>query len=174
MGSLKRSALAPKTFPKVSAIAGCCPEDRSSRDQVPRAGRSVAGDPGSRNHGGRRIHTFGNGFRAGTVEPKGGSVGQGASHSHQQWKCEYLYGAQGVSDVGSTAGMASRTAGCRPGDVLIASTGVIGEPLPVNRMQNALLRMRSVVAPPPGLTLQEQLVQPIPIPKARDSADLYR
>ena len=47
-------------------------------------------------------------------------------------------GSQGVADVRSTAAMAGRAVGCRESDVLIASTGVIGEPLPVDRVQRAL------------------------------------
>jgi glutamate N-acetyltransferase / amino-acid N-acetyltransferase len=52
-------------------------------------------------------------------------------------------GVQGVADVRSTAAMAGRTVGCRESDVLIASTGVIGEPLPVDRVQRALAGMES-------------------------------
>ena len=52
-------------------------------------------------------------------------------------------GVQGVADVRSTAAMAGRVVGCRESDVLIASTGVIGEPLPVNRVQRALAGMAS-------------------------------
>ena len=52
-------------------------------------------------------------------------------------------GVQGVADVRSTAAMAGRAVGCRESDVLIASTGVIGEPLPVNRVQRALAGMES-------------------------------
>jgi len=52
-------------------------------------------------------------------------------------------GVQGVADVRSTAAMAGRVVGCRESDVLIASTGVIGEPLPVDRVQRALAGMES-------------------------------
>ena len=52
-------------------------------------------------------------------------------------------GVQGVADVKSTAAMAGRAVGCRDRDVLIASTGVIGEPLPVDRVQRALAGMAS-------------------------------
>ena len=52
-------------------------------------------------------------------------------------------GVQGVADVRSTAAMAGRAVGCRESDVLIASTGVIGEPLPVDRVQRALAGMAS-------------------------------
>ena len=50
-------------------------------------------------------------------------------------------GVQGVADVRSTAAMAGRAVGCRESDVLIASTCVIGEPLPVDRVQRALAGM---------------------------------
>jgi glutamate N-acetyltransferase / amino-acid N-acetyltransferase len=47
-------------------------------------------------------------------------------------------GQQGRDAVRATAESAAALAGCRPSEVFIASTGVIGEPLPVNRLTKAL------------------------------------
>ena len=52
-------------------------------------------------------------------------------------------GPQGHADVKATAAMASRVARCKPSEVLIASTGVIGEPLPIDRIDRALSRVNS-------------------------------
>ncbi len=47
-------------------------------------------------------------------------------------------GRAGVEAVRATADAAAAIAGCKPQEVFIASTGVIGEPLPVKRLTNAL------------------------------------
>lgn len=47
-------------------------------------------------------------------------------------------GAQGLADAGRTAAIAAARIGCRPDDVLVASTGVIGHPLPMDRFEKHL------------------------------------
>jgi glutamate N-acetyltransferase/amino-acid N-acetyltransferase len=47
-------------------------------------------------------------------------------------------GRAGVEAVRATADTAAAIAGCKPQEVFIASTGVIGEPLPVKRLATAL------------------------------------
>lgn len=47
-------------------------------------------------------------------------------------------GRQGDEDAQSMAKFAAKTLGCKPQDVLTGSTGVIGMPLPVNRIEKAL------------------------------------
>jgi glutamate N-acetyltransferase/amino-acid N-acetyltransferase len=47
-------------------------------------------------------------------------------------------GRVGVETVRATADAAAAIAGCKPQEVFIASTGVIGEPLPVKRLTSAL------------------------------------
>ncbi|NOT42318.1 MAG: bifunctional glutamate N-acetyltransferase/amino-acid acetyltransferase ArgJ [Alphaproteobacteria bacterium] len=47
-------------------------------------------------------------------------------------------GRAGVDAVRATADAAAAIAGCKPQEVFVASTGVIGEPLPVKRLTNAL------------------------------------
>ena len=137
MASLKRSALAPKTFPKVSAIAGVAL--KTARAGIKSPGRDdlllVTLDRGTTVAG---VFT-----RSATASApvqwsrKVAASGKARAILINSGNANTFTGGQGVADVSSTAGMASRTAGCRPSDVLIASTGVIGEPLPVNRIQNA-------------------------------------
>jgi len=43
-------------------------------------------------------------------------------------------GAQGLVDARAMAQQAASIAGCEPGEVLVASTGVIGQPLPMDRI----------------------------------------
>jgi glutamate N-acetyltransferase/amino-acid N-acetyltransferase len=47
-------------------------------------------------------------------------------------------GEQGLANVGLTAGRAARLLGCRPEQVLIASTGVIGHQLPMEKIESGL------------------------------------
>ena len=58
-------------------------------------------------------------------------------------------GTQGMRDVRTTAVQAAKAAGCRPGEVLLASTGVIGEPLPVERIVRALPGIKRRLKPGP-------------------------
>lgn len=44
-------------------------------------------------------------------------------------------GARGVRDARAMAALAARSLGCSPGEVLVASTGVIGEPLPMTKLR---------------------------------------
>lgn len=143
MASLKRSALAPKTFPKVSAIKGVAL--KTARAGIKSPGRDdlllVTLDRGTTVAG---VFT-----RSATASApvqwsrKVAASGKARAILINSGNANTFTGAQGVADVRSTAAMAARTAGCRPNDVLIASTGVIGEPLPVNRIENALLRVQS-------------------------------
>ncbi len=50
-------------------------------------------------------------------------------------------GQQGVQVVRWAAGAVAQRLACRPSDVLIASTGVIGEPLPIERIHAALPKL---------------------------------
>ena len=52
-------------------------------------------------------------------------------------------GVQGMRDVEASAAAAAGAIGCRPTELLIASTGVIGEPLPVDRIIAVLPDMKS-------------------------------
>ena len=74
-------------------------------------------------------------------------------------------GVQGVADVRSTAAMAGRAVGCRESDVLIASTGVIGEPLPLIGFNAPSREWSPGAGPRPGFGRQERLAPPIPIPR---------
>jgi glutamate N-acetyltransferase/amino-acid N-acetyltransferase len=56
-------------------------------------------------------------------------------------------GDQGMRDVEISAAAAADVVGCRPTELLIASTGVIGEPLPVQRITTALPSMKRELKP---------------------------
>ena len=51
-------------------------------------------------------------------------------------------GAQGERDAESTAQAVADALGCEPSDVLVCSTGVIGVPLPVDRVLDGYRRGR--------------------------------
>src|SRR6185312_984501 len=46
-----------------------------------------------------------------------------------------------------TAKLAAQAAGCKPGDIFLASTGVIGEPLPAQRFDGVMQRLVEKAAP---------------------------
>lgn len=50
-------------------------------------------------------------------------------------------GRQGLDDVAATARSVAEAVGCKPGEVMVASTGVIGETLSVNRLLRAVPRV---------------------------------
>ena len=55
-------------------------------------------------------------------------------------------GARGVRDARAMARLAARSIGCDEQQVLVASTGVIGEPLPLDRIRAALPRLVGALA----------------------------
>ncbi|MFQ5786287.1 MAG: bifunctional glutamate N-acetyltransferase/amino-acid acetyltransferase ArgJ, partial [Alphaproteobacteria bacterium] len=56
-------------------------------------------------------------------------------------------GPSGIAAVETTAGAAARIVGCAPDEVFVASTGVIGEPLPTGRIVAALPGLAGALAP---------------------------
>ena len=50
-------------------------------------------------------------------------------------------GRQGLDDVAATAGAVAKAVGCKPAEVMVASTGVIGENLSVDRLLRAVPRL---------------------------------
>src|SRR5581483_1967671 len=56
-------------------------------------------------------------------------------------------GKTGREAVALTAKLASAAAGCKPADVLLASTGVIGEPLPADRFNGVMESLAGEAAP---------------------------
>ncbi|MDP6688363.1 MAG: bifunctional glutamate N-acetyltransferase/amino-acid acetyltransferase ArgJ [Alphaproteobacteria bacterium] len=50
-------------------------------------------------------------------------------------------GRQGMDDVAATAGAVAKAVGCKRGEVLVASTGVIGETLSVDRLVKAVPKL---------------------------------
>ena len=56
-------------------------------------------------------------------------------------------GSRGIEDVRRSVEATSRTLGIPREDILVASTGVIGEPLPVERIEEALPRLSQLLSP---------------------------
>ncbi len=56
-------------------------------------------------------------------------------------------GAQGTADALATTALVARAIGARPDDVLVCSTGVIGRPLPMDRLLAGIPRAVSALSP---------------------------
>ncbi len=56
-------------------------------------------------------------------------------------------GTQGLADTRELAQQAGRLLGVRPEDVLVSATGIIGQPLPMQRLLDALPRLTASLAP---------------------------
>jgi len=141
MSTIKRSPLAPARFPRLPAVKGL--HLRTARAGIKYAGRDdlllVEFDRGTAVAGVFTRSTTASApvqwsrQVAGTGRARAMLVNSGNANT--------FTGTQGMADVKATAAMAAKTIGCRPRDVLISSTGVIGEPLPVARFEQALPRM---------------------------------
>jgi len=137
---MKRSPLAPKKFPAMPAIAGLS-------IAAARAGLRKAGD--------RRDDLMLAAFAAGSCIA--GVLTRSATAAAPVLWCRKVLpggraralvvnagnanaftGANGERAVAATAGAAAAATGCAPGEVLVASTGVIGEPLPVDNITAAI------------------------------------
>jgi len=136
--SLKRSMLAPGRFPRMPGIPGVSL-------QAARAGIKYPGrDDLLLVTLGRGTTVAGVFTRSATASApvqwskKVAASGKASAILVNSGNANTFTGSRGVADVRSTATMAGRVVGCRRSDVLIASTGVIGELLPVDRMQRAL------------------------------------
>jgi glutamate N-acetyltransferase/amino-acid N-acetyltransferase len=56
-------------------------------------------------------------------------------------------GEQGVADAEAMAAAAAQAVGCRPAEMLVASTGVIGVPLPMDRIRSGIEDAARVLSP---------------------------
>jgi glutamate N-acetyltransferase/amino-acid N-acetyltransferase len=56
-------------------------------------------------------------------------------------------GARGLRDARRMAALAARAIGCRPTEMLVASTGVIGEPLPMRKLAAGIAAAGAALAP---------------------------
>jgi len=66
-------------------------------------------------------------------------------------------GARGLRDARAMASLAAGSIGCDPQQVLVASTGVIGQPLPLERIRTALPRLVAALAPDGWQTAAEAI-----------------
>jgi glutamate N-acetyltransferase/amino-acid N-acetyltransferase len=68
-------------------------------------------------------------------------------------------GAQGLDNARKTAEAAARQLGCAPDDILVASTGVIGHQLPMDRLEEGLGRaLAGLTADPEGFDLASRAI----------------
>ncbi len=74
-------------------------------------------------------------------------------------------GQKGKDSVKATADMAARAVGCRPQDVFLSSTGVIGEPLPATKFEGVLDAAATRVAPGPWLDAAKAIMTTDTFPK---------
>lgn len=56
-------------------------------------------------------------------------------------------GVRGLADARAMAAAAARALDCPPGEVLVASTGVIGQPLPLERIERGVPKAAAALAP---------------------------
>jgi len=55
-------------------------------------------------------------------------------------------GKRGLQDAQQMAALAAKSIGCRPEEILVASTGVIGEPLPMERLREGIPQATSLLS----------------------------
>ena len=109
-----------------------------------RAARAVR--PGHR--GRRRVHAVEMPVGAGRVVPRQAQGRQGARAGGQFRQRQRLHRQDRPrSAVQFTAKLAAQAVGCKPADVFLASTGVIGEPLDASAFDGVMERLVAQAAP---------------------------
>ncbi len=142
MSALKRSPLAPERFPRLPKVPGVLLQ--TARARIKYAGR----DDLLLAELARGTTVAGVFTQSATASApvqwsrKIADAGRARAILINSGNANTFTGVQGIADVRTTAAMAAQAVGCRSHEVLIASTGVIGEPLPVARFEPALARMR--------------------------------
>ncbi len=141
-GTLARSPLAPPRFPKVPEIAGV---------------RLSAAAAGVRYKGRKDVMLaeLAPGTAVGGVFTRSRTAAAPVEWCRERLKsgraravlvnagnANAFTGAAGRAAVEAVAGAVAAEVGCRPSEVFLASTGVIGEPLPHDRIARALARLR--------------------------------
>src|SRR5208337_4581483 len=123
---------------------------REVRDQaLGRAGPRPAGRRWSVRGGGDVYHQPGV-CCAGAVVPRSPAGQRHPRGGGQRRQCNAATGAQGAMNAARTAELAGEMLGCRPDQVLVASTGVIGHQLPMDRLEEGLKRVISQLSADPG------------------------
>jgi glutamate N-acetyltransferase/amino-acid N-acetyltransferase len=74
-------------------------------------------------------------------------------------------GRKGKAAVELTAAIAGRALGCKPSEIYLASTGVIGEPLPAERFEGVLEACATRVAPGPWIDAARAIMTTDTFPK---------
>ena len=147
MAKLKRSPLAPATFPKMPAVSGV--RLMALKARIKYAGRDdlllAALDSGSTVAG---VFTRSTTSSAPVQWSRAiARKGKARALLVNSGNANTFTGQQGHQDVKATAAMAAGIVGCRAAEVIVASTGVIGEPLPTDRIERALGRVTAKTRP---------------------------
>lgn len=162
---LKRSPLAPQRFPTIPPIEGvrmaarACGIRYKGRADVMLAalppGTAVAG-----------VFTTSK-TAAAPVDwcRKVAAKGRGRGLVVNAGNANAFNGAAGMAAVRDTAEKAAEVLGCKPAEVLIASTGVIGEPLPTARITGALAAMSRALKPNAWLAAAKAILTTDTFPK---------
>jgi glutamate N-acetyltransferase/amino-acid N-acetyltransferase len=74
-------------------------------------------------------------------------------------------GARGVRDAEAMAAAAARAAGCAPAETLVASTGVIGQPLPLPKLRRGVRAASQALAPGGWLAAARAIMTTDTVPK---------
>ena len=124
------SPLAPAQFPEMPPIAGVRLATAAAGIRYAGPHRRAAGAVRPRHDGGRRVHALEMPIRAGRLVPRASSK---AARRARLWSIPATPtpspARPDARPTKLTAGIAAAALGCKPSDVFLASTGVIGEPL---------------------------------------------
>ena len=132
------SPLAPKHVPDMPAIAGV-------RLATAEAGIRYAGrtdvllalfEPGTTV--GRRVHPIEMPVGAGGMVPRAAQGGKARALVVNSGNANAFTGKSGRTATKLTAEIAAKAAGCKPAEVFLASTGVIGEPLDATKFARVM------------------------------------
>jgi len=141
------SPLAPKRFPRLPEVAGvrlaaaACGIKASMRSDL----MAAVLPPGSKVAGVFTLSaTAGPTVRWCREAANGGAVRAIVVNSGN---ANVFTGRAGANDVAVTARTAARILGCRPQDVMVSATGVIGQRLPIAKVTRALAPLMAEAAP---------------------------
>ncbi len=147
MLKLTLSPLAPAGFPKLPVIAGLRLAARGAGERYRRRADLTLAElaPGS---------TIAGVFTRSTMPGapvlwcrKHVAKGKARAIVINAGNANVFTGRQGMDDVAATAKAVAGAVGCNPGEVMVASTGVIGETLSVDRLVRAVPALHGMLKP---------------------------
>ena len=160
------SPLAPKKFPRLPTVAGvrlaagACGIKKKVRSDLMVAELA----PGTRIAG-----MFTRSLTAGpTVRWCRDAIANGRARAIvvNAGNANVFTGRRGAADVRSTANAAAKLIGCEPSDVMVSATGVIGVPLPIDKITRALPALVADLEPVRGRAPRRRSAPRILSPRA--------